>query len=98
MRGREGLGRSTKHFFELTTEVRFAGELKFSCCRFVGVTLGNELFSQSTLKITQPTARSAMQVLAEEPLQLSLRDGTKRGHFGGAKISLSSDLFPLFDC
>jgi hypothetical protein len=98
MRGSESLWRSAEHLFELTTEVRLAGEFKFGRRRLVGVTLRDELLCHATLKIAEPAAWSAMEVLTEEPLQLSLGDGTKRSHLSGAKIGLPRHLFPLFYC
>lgn len=61
----EGLRRCAKNFFELATEMGFAGELQLSCGGLVRVTLRDELLGDATLEVTQPTAGGTMQVLTE---------------------------------
>ena len=64
----EGLGRGAEHFFELATEVGFAGELQLRRRSFVGATLRYQLPGKAALQIAQPSAGSATQVLSEQPL------------------------------
>ena len=94
----ETLGRGSEYLFEFSAEVRFISKLQLIGSRFIGVTLRNKILRQPTLQLPQPMARGTMQVLPEQPLQLTLRNGTKRGHLRRVEISLPRDLFPLLDC
>ena len=98
MRWGEALRRSAVDLFEFAAEMRFISELQLVGGRFVRVALGDQVFGQAALQFAQPMAGSATKVLAEQALQLTLGNGTKRRHFGGVEIRLAGHLFPLLNC
>ena len=89
------LRRHPKDFFEFPAKVGLAGEFQFGGNDLVRVTLENELFGKVALKVSEPTARGAVEVFLKKTLQLALRNGAERGHFDGIKIRLTGDLLPF---
>ena len=74
---RESLRGRAKNPLELAAEVRLAGELQFGRGRFVGVSLRDQFFCQTTLQVAKPMARGAIKIAPENPLQLTLRNGAE---------------------
>ena len=95
---RKALRGSAEDFLEFAAKMGFISKFQLVCRSFIGISLGDEVLGESTLKFPQPVAGSAVQMLAEQALQLTLGNGAKRGHFRGIEISLPRHLFPLLNC
>jgi len=94
----EGLRRGTVDFLKLAAEMGRTGELKLSGDGFVRIALRDEFLGEPTLQVTKPATWGAMQMLFEEPLELSFRDGAERGHFSRIVVRLPGHRFPFFNC
>ena len=96
--GSKALGRGAKNLLEFPAEMRLISKFQLIRSRFIRIPLRNKLLCQPALQIPQPMTGRAPQMLAKQPLQLSLRDRAKRGHFCGIEIGLPRYLLPLLDC
>lgn len=80
---------------EFVAKMGFASETEFTCYRLIRPAFRYELAGEPALQLFGPGPRGLVKPSGEESLQLSQRNGAKRGDGRGLELGLPGQLFPV---